>query len=238
MKDESEEFSCHTHPIYLAYPLRQKQNLPLGHKKKKTDRAPASARFAFRFFFPSSFLFLLALFFKVTWAQWQCEGVFRQSKDFKLSRPTGIFLMSVLKATSCTDTKWVHSITTYSHSEGRGWKLLSKSCLKLFTACHKLSSETKWSTKYSCQYQVKTHKVQIVSLADFQISALTRKTCIRPLTIHSKWCAHVLPVQRTPGLPSILQLKSWGWLWTTFVNSAHPYPTFLSLLRPLAHMLT
>lgn len=64
MKGESEEFCCHTYPIYLAYRIRQEQNLPLGHKKKKT---PASARFAFRFFPPlCSFLFPLALFFKVT----------------------------------------------------------------------------------------------------------------------------------------------------------------------------
>ncbi len=67
MKGESEEFSFHTHPIYLTFPLRQKQNLPLGHKrereKKKNRPAPASAKFAFRFF-------SLALFFSF----WLCSS--------------------------------------------------------------------------------------------------------------------------------------------------------------------
>lgn len=70
MKSESEEFRCHTHPIYLTYPVTQKQNLPLGHKKKN----PSLWQICFLFFSPCSFLFPLALFFKVTWAQRQCSG--------------------------------------------------------------------------------------------------------------------------------------------------------------------
>lgn len=54
-------------------------NLPSNAKAKPAlrpqEKSPASDRFAFRFFFPScSFLFPLALFFKVTWAQTQCSG--------------------------------------------------------------------------------------------------------------------------------------------------------------------
>lgn len=61
MKDESEEFSCHTHPIYLTSPVRQEQNLPLGHKKKKQPvQLPPpdllSAFFPLLFSFPSGFV--------------------------------------------------------------------------------------------------------------------------------------------------------------------------------------
>lgn len=116
MKDKSKEFSCHTHSIYLAYPLRQKQNLPLGHKKKKQTVHQPLPDLLSAFFPPCSFLFPLALFFKVTWAQWQRGGAFRQPRDFKLSRPAGILRMSVLKSTSCTDTQCVFSVKTSSHS--------------------------------------------------------------------------------------------------------------------------
>lgn len=70
MKSESEEFRCHTHPIYLTYPVTQKQNMPSGHKKKAQPLTDLLSVF----FFPCSFLFPLALFFKVTWAQTQCSG--------------------------------------------------------------------------------------------------------------------------------------------------------------------
>lgn len=55
MISSSKEFSCHTHPIYLTYPVKQIQNLPLGQKKKKTGCATHSSRFAICFSLPRHF---------------------------------------------------------------------------------------------------------------------------------------------------------------------------------------
>lgn len=68
MKDEAEEFRCHTLCVYLADPGRRQQNLPGGQKKKKREKKQAvqqplpdllSAVFPF-------FLSPPALFFKDT----------------------------------------------------------------------------------------------------------------------------------------------------------------------------
>lgn len=114
MKGESKEFSCHTLPIYLTYPLRQKQNLPLGHKKKKKNRPCSSlCQICFPLFFP------LALFFSL----WLCSSkllehsgcAVKSSDSQRIWNYQGqqvFYVWAYLKQTSCADTQWVHSLQT------------------------------------------------------------------------------------------------------------------------------
>lgn len=110
VNSQNKECSCHTHSIYLGCSVRQKQNLPLSHRKKKnTDHATDSARFAFRFFsrllFSSLSSFVLQSYLSTVAVWWNVEtaNIFR--------RPAGISHKCVLESMSCTDTINIDLIT-------------------------------------------------------------------------------------------------------------------------------
>lgn len=221
MKGESEEFRSHTHPIYLAFPPRQKQkkNCPQATRERKTDRARSLCQICFPLFPPPtfcSFLFPLALFFKVTWAQWQSAGVLRQPEDYKLSRPAGILRICVFKATSCADSQWQYSSATYSKGSPPQFEM-GEICF--------------WKAALICSRQVTSCLVkQSGALNTVYVNTRLREQnpgCLscwfyyftwlwEPLAFHSYNCDNVQQVTCTPPLPcSLRSWKSWGLLWTT-----------------------
>lgn len=109
--------------------------------------------------------------------------------------------MSVLKSRPCTDTQWVPSITTSSNSEatvGRGWHLLLKISLKLFTACP--SCQVKQSSVLNVVYAVNT-RLRLTNSRLAVVLIFSFHPDYGNLIIHPKCCDYVLLVQRTPGLP-------------------------------------